>query len=45
MYNPPPGASQILGLEAAGVVEKVGPGCPGNITVGLRVMALLAGEK
>ncbi|GFO43555.1 tumor protein p53 inducible protein 3 [Plakobranchus ocellatus] len=42
-YNPPPGASDILGLEAAGVIEKIGPGCPTNVTTGQRVMALLSG--
>lgn len=42
LYPPPPGASDILGLECAGVVEAVGEGVdrwrPGD-----RVMALLAG--
>jgi putative PIG3 family NAD(P)H quinone oxidoreductase len=42
LYPPPPGASPILGLEAAGEVEAVGPGVttwgPGD-----RVCALLAG--
>lgn len=41
-YPPPPGASEILGLEAAGVVDAVGAGVtawsPGD-----RVMALLSG--
>ncbi len=41
-YPPPPGASRILGLEAAGVVADVGPGATGP-RVGTRVMALLAG--
>lgn len=44
-YDPPPGVTNILGLEAAGIIDKVGPGCPPNITVGQRVFALLAGEK
>ena len=42
-YPPPPGASSILGLEAAGVVEQLGP----EVTKwkkGDRVMALLSGE-
>ncbi|BFZ10079.1 hypothetical protein BsWGS_13118 [Bradybaena similaris] len=43
MYDPPPGITNILGLEAAGVIDKVGPGCPGHITVGQKVYALLAG--
>ena len=42
LYPPPPGASDILGLEAAGEVAAVGPGTsrwqPGD-----RAMALLAG--
>jgi len=42
LYPPPPGASEILGLECAGEVVEVGPGVtrwrPGD-----RVMALLAG--
>lgn len=48
LYPPPPGASPILGLEVAGVVEAVGaPGGPADeaapLTVGQRVMALLTG--
>ncbi|KAK6986699.1 quinone oxidoreductase PIG3, partial [Biomphalaria glabrata] len=42
-YDPPEGASTILGLEAAGVIDKLGPGCPTNLSKGLRVMALLTG--
>nr|WP_124728619.1 NAD(P)H-quinone oxidoreductase [Staphylospora marina] len=41
-YPPPPGASPVLGLEVAGVVESLGA----NVTkwrVGDRVMALLSG--
>eukprot|EP00405_Crypthecodinium_cohnii_P005612 CAMPEP_0194763860 /NCGR_PEP_ID=MMETSP0323_2-20130528/20656_1 /TAXON_ID=2866 ORGANISM="Crypthecodinium cohnii, Strain Seligo" /NCGR_SAMPLE_ID=MMETSP0323_2 /ASSEMBLY_ACC=CAM_ASM_000346 /LENGTH=334 /DNA_ID=CAMNT_0039689723 /DNA_START=70 /DNA_END=1074 /DNA_ORIENTATION=- len=42
MYPPPPGASDIIGLEASGVIESVGPAVkrwqPGD-----KVMALLAG--
>jgi putative PIG3 family NAD(P)H quinone oxidoreductase len=42
LYPPPPGISEILGLECSGVVEAVGEGVsePGP---GARVMALLAG--
>ncbi len=42
MYPPPPGASEILGLECAGVVSGIGEGVSGW-SVGDRVMALLAG--
>ncbi|GFS12378.1 quinone oxidoreductase PIG3 [Elysia marginata] len=42
-YNPPPGASNILGLEASGIVDKLGPGCPPSVTIGKKVMVLLAG--
>ncbi len=41
-YPPPPGASPLLGLEMAGVVEKVGAQCSGW-KVGDRVCALLPG--
>lgn len=41
-YPPPPGASDTLGLECAGVVSEVGPGCD-DWQVGDRVCALLAG--
>ncbi|MCL5043955.1 MAG: NAD(P)H-quinone oxidoreductase [Deltaproteobacteria bacterium] len=41
-YPPPPGASEILGLECAGEVIQVGPGVK-DWHVGERVMALLAG--
>lgn len=40
-YPPPPGASDILGLECAGVVSEVGAGSPWR--VGDRACALLAG--
>lgn len=42
LYPPPPGASEILGLECAGVVEQVGVDVAGWRT-GDRVMALLPG--
>ncbi|HSJ74383.1 MAG TPA: alcohol dehydrogenase catalytic domain-containing protein, partial [Miltoncostaeaceae bacterium] len=41
-YPPPPGASDILGLEAAGAVAEVGEGVTGWAP-GDRAMALLAG--
>ncbi len=41
-YPPPPGESPILGLEAAGTVEAVGPGVTG-FAPGERVFALLGG--
>lgn len=41
-YTPPPGAPDILGLEAAGTVAHVGAGVSGW-RVGDRAMALLAG--
>lgn len=41
-YPPPPGESEILGLEAAGVIEAKGPGVEGWET-GDRVMTLLGG--
>uniref|UniRef100_A0A0B7AUB6 Enoyl reductase (ER) domain-containing protein n=2 Tax=Arion vulgaris TaxID=1028688 RepID=A0A0B7AUB6_9EUPU len=43
LYPPLPGVTDVLGLEAAGVIDKVGPGCPKSITVGQRVCALLPG--
>ena len=42
LYPPPPGASPLLGLEAAGVVAALGEGCAGW-RVGDRVFALLPG--
>ncbi len=48
-YPPPPGESELLGLEVAGEVLAVGQGCVGrgpggrSYQVGDRVMALLAG--
>jgi putative PIG3 family NAD(P)H quinone oxidoreductase len=41
-YPPPPGASEILGLECSGVISEVGEGVSGW-TVGDEVCALLAG--
>ena len=41
LYPPPPGASQVLGLECAGVISEVGPGS--SWKVGDRVCTLLAG--
>ena len=42
LYPPPPGVSDILGLECSGVVAALGPGA-GRFAIGARVMALLAG--
>lgn len=41
-YAPPPGASQILGLECSGVISALGPGVT-TVKVGQEVTALLAG--
>ncbi|MGF6401825.1 putative PIG3 family NAD(P)H quinone oxidoreductase [Pseudomonas frederiksbergensis] len=41
LYPPPPGASQVLGLECSGGISEVGPGS--SWQVGDRVCALLAG--
>lgn len=41
-YPPPIGESEILGLEVAGEIVKVGTACT-QVTVGSRVFALLAG--
>lgn len=41
-YDPPPGASDIPGLEVAGIVTALGPEVTG-LTVGDRVCALVAG--
>jgi len=42
LYPPPPGTTEVLGLECAGVVESVGDGVT-SPAVGDRVVALLAG--
>src|SRR3974390_1606677 len=42
-YPPPPGASQIPGLEVAGVVERVGAGDVKGWRAGDRVCALVSG--
>jgi putative PIG3 family NAD(P)H quinone oxidoreductase len=42
LYAPPPGASDIPGLEVAGEVVALGPGAEG-LTLGERVCALVAG--
>lgn len=41
-YPPPPGESELLGLEAAGVIEALGDGVEG-FAPGARVMTLLGG--
>lgn len=42
LYPPPPGASEIPGVEVAGTVVAVGTGCP-DLNTGDRVCALLTG--
>jgi putative PIG3 family NAD(P)H quinone oxidoreductase len=42
LYPPPPGASELLGLECSGVVAALGSGAS-RFAVGARVMALLSG--
>jgi putative PIG3 family NAD(P)H quinone oxidoreductase len=42
LYPPPPGASDIIGLECAGTITEVAAGVV-DLAVGDRVMALLAG--
>ena len=41
LYAPPPGASDLPGLECSGMIESVGPGV--SLAVGDRVCALLPG--
>ncbi len=43
LYPPPPGVTDILGMECAGTVAALGPGCVGIHALGARVMALLGG--
>ncbi|MCW8985136.1 MAG: NAD(P)H-quinone oxidoreductase [Thermoanaerobaculales bacterium] len=42
LYPPPPGASEIIGLECAGTLTEIGVGVD-DLAVGDRVMALLSG--
>ncbi|XP_033739726.1 quinone oxidoreductase PIG3-like isoform X2 [Pecten maximus] len=42
-YAPPPGESEILGLEAVGTIETLGPDCGSRWKLGDKVMTLLAG--
>src|SRR5512136_2633315 len=42
LYPPPPGESEILGLEVAGVIEELGPDVSGW-EVGEKVMSLVGG--
>ncbi len=41
-YPPPPGESEIMGLEAAGMIDRLGPGVEGW-KVGDRVMTIVGG--
>lgn len=43
LYPPPPGESEILGLEVSGTVESAGPGVEAAFDPSQRVMALLCG--
>jgi tumor protein p53-inducible protein 3 len=43
LYLPPPGASDILGLEAVGEVASIPPGTPTDLREGDRVMCLVGG--
>ena len=42
LYPPPPGTSEIIGLECAGTLSEIGAGID-DLAIGDRVMALLAG--
>lgn len=42
LYPPPPGSSEIVGLECAGTITEIGAGIA-DLAIGDRVMALLAG--
>lgn len=42
-YPPPPGASDILGLEVAGKIAGLGPDVEGDLAVGQEVCALVTG--
>lgn len=44
LYPPPTGESDILGLEAVGIVDRLGPGCVKSWKPGDKVMALLPGK-
>ena len=43
LYDPPPGVTAVLGLEAAGVVEAVGSECNAGFAHGDNVMVLVSG--
>ncbi|GJQ11296.1 hypothetical protein GpartN1_g3087.t1 [Galdieria partita] len=43
LYPPPPGTTQILGLECAGEVANLGPSCKRGFREGDKVMAILPG--
>ena len=43
LYPPPPGASELLGMEVSGVIEAVGDDISGDWAPGQEVCALLAG--
>ncbi|XP_077994863.1 quinone oxidoreductase PIG3-like isoform X2 [Glandiceps talaboti] len=43
LYPPPKDTSEILGLEATGIIEKIGPGCSNKWKTGDKVMALVSG--
>jgi putative PIG3 family NAD(P)H quinone oxidoreductase len=43
LYPPPPGASELLGMEVSGVIETIGDDISGDWSPGQEVCALLAG--